>query len=181
MEGENMRTILLSVFLGMLLLLSACSSPDVTDFESCVAAGNPIMESFPRQCSANGETFVEDIELDDKACTREYMPVCGKVQVQCITTPCDPITTTFPNRCEAERAGAFDIIEGACVDEEIDLGAACQSADATWLPEFMECEYLSKEQCTALGGTFNECASACRNDPEAVICTLQCVPVCSFA
>ncbi|MDP2650308.1 MAG: PKD domain-containing protein [bacterium] len=34
----------------------------VTDFESCVAAGNAVMESYPRQCrSADGRLFVEVI------------------------------------------------------------------------------------------------------------------------
>jgi hypothetical protein len=35
----------------------------VASFEECVAAGNPVMESYPRQCrhEATGELFVEDI------------------------------------------------------------------------------------------------------------------------
>lgn len=33
----------------------------ITDFNSCVAAGNPIMESYPRQCAAFGKTYVEEI------------------------------------------------------------------------------------------------------------------------
>ncbi|PIS04549.1 MAG: hypothetical protein COT81_05895 [Candidatus Buchananbacteria bacterium CG10_big_fil_rev_8_21_14_0_10_42_9] len=33
----------------------------VDSFERCVAAGNPVMESYPRQCRHNGETFTEDI------------------------------------------------------------------------------------------------------------------------
>ncbi|QSH39304.1 peptidoglycan-binding protein [Candidatus Kaiserbacteria bacterium] len=33
----------------------------VTDFTSCVSAGNPVMESYPRQCAHNGRTFVEVI------------------------------------------------------------------------------------------------------------------------
>jgi hypothetical protein len=34
----------------------------ITNFEECAAAGNPIMESYPRQCRADGKTFVEVIE-----------------------------------------------------------------------------------------------------------------------
>ena len=34
---------------------------EVNNFEDCVSAGNPVMESYPRQCMANGETFIEDI------------------------------------------------------------------------------------------------------------------------
>lgn len=33
----------------------------ISDFDSCVAAGNPVMESYPRQCSANGKIFSEVI------------------------------------------------------------------------------------------------------------------------
>lgn len=34
----------------------------VTDFESCITAGNPVMESYPRQCkTADGRSFTEDI------------------------------------------------------------------------------------------------------------------------
>jgi hypothetical protein len=31
-------------------------------FEECVMAGNPVMESYPRQCRSNGRTFVEDVK-----------------------------------------------------------------------------------------------------------------------
>jgi hypothetical protein len=31
------------------------------DFDSCLSAGYPIMESYPRQCRAGDQTFVEDI------------------------------------------------------------------------------------------------------------------------
>ena len=35
---------------------------EVSNFEECVAAGNAIMESWPRQCrTEDGQTFVEDI------------------------------------------------------------------------------------------------------------------------
>jgi len=34
----------------------------ITSFEECVAAGNPVMESYPRQCRADGQLFVEDID-----------------------------------------------------------------------------------------------------------------------
>lgn len=31
------------------------------DFETCAALGNPVMESYPRQCRADGETFTENV------------------------------------------------------------------------------------------------------------------------
>lgn len=33
----------------------------VTSFNECVEAGNPVMESYPRQCRHGGQTFVENI------------------------------------------------------------------------------------------------------------------------
>jgi len=36
-------------------------SSEISNFDECVAAGNAILESYPRQCKANGQTFVEGI------------------------------------------------------------------------------------------------------------------------
>ena len=50
------------------LLVSGCAlvtPTKITNFEECVAAGNPAMESHPRQCRADGQTFIE--ELDQSA------------------------------------------------------------------------------------------------------------------
>jgi len=33
----------------------------ITDFEECIAAGNPAMESYPRQCSNGEQTFTEQL------------------------------------------------------------------------------------------------------------------------
>ena len=33
----------------------------VTNFKECIEAGNPAMESYPRQCRANGKSFTENI------------------------------------------------------------------------------------------------------------------------
>ena len=51
----------------------------------------------------------------NKACTREYAPVCGLVQVQCFTTPCNPVPETFSNGCSACSAGnVISYTEGQC-------------------------------------------------------------------
>lgn len=52
---------------------------DVTNFAECVRAGNPVMESYPRQCrTSDGETFVEDIgnrlEKQDLIWVEEPLP-----------------------------------------------------------------------------------------------------------
>jgi hypothetical protein len=43
--------------------------------------------------------------------------VCGKINVQCITTPCDPVEETFSSRYEAEQRDAFDIRDGECITD----------------------------------------------------------------
>lgn len=59
---------------------------------------------------------------------------------------------------------------------------ACVSSEGgRWLQEYNECEYLPKQQCEELGGEYNECASACRHDPDAMMCILMCVQVCQFS
>lgn len=97
----------------------------IDSFEECVAAGNPVMESYPRQCkTSDGKNFVEEAN-----------------------------TTLNPEQL-------------------------CHTYGGNWLQEFNECETISKEQCSIMDGTFNECESACRHQPDSKVCTLQCVPVC---
>ncbi len=48
------------------------------------------------------------------ACTMEYAPVCGSIQVQCITAPCYPVRETFGNKCIANAAAATNITIGEC-------------------------------------------------------------------
>jgi hypothetical protein len=56
----------------------------------------------------------------------EISPVCGKITVQCITTPCDPVEQTFQNICKAKEANAFEIKKGPC--EEVTNFEECISA-----------------------------------------------------
>ncbi len=51
---------------------------------------------------------------ESMACTREYAPVCGVVQVQCIKAPCNPVRETFSNSCMANMVHATDVTVGAC-------------------------------------------------------------------
>jgi len=57
----------------------------------------------------------------------------------------------------------------------------CELFAGTWLSEYKECEGISERDCLSRGGYFNECASACRHNPGAEVCTMQCIPVCEYA
>jgi hypothetical protein len=90
--------------------------------------------------------------------------VCGMLVSACVAVPAPaPAPTPAPN--PVDRAA----MEKACTD-----------AGGKYLALFNECEDVSGAACTAMGGSFDECASACRHAPEAVMCTAQCVPVCSL-
>lgn len=56
--------LLIFFLLGIGFYLIANNSSEITNFEECMAAGNPAMESYPRQCRdpLSGQTFVEVIE-----------------------------------------------------------------------------------------------------------------------
>ena len=59
----------------------------------------------------------------------------------------------------------------------------CYSYQGKWIAEYKECTLLETPlQCSLLGGVYNECASACRHDPDFpnVACTDNCVEVCSI-
>jgi len=86
---------------------------------------------------------------------------------------------------QAEYSVTFHI-ESMFVDT-IDTGSPVADADAScterggnWDPTYQECLGIDASACSAIGGNFSECASACRNDPTAEVCTTQCVQVCDI-
>lgn len=54
------------------------------------------------------------------ACTKEYKPVCGSKTIYCITTPCNPILSTYGNTCMMQADGATFAYEGQCRTETSD-------------------------------------------------------------
>lgn len=80
-------------------------------------------------------------------CTKEYMPVCGQVQVQCIKAPCHPVQETFGNACMAKAVWATDITQGECTTNtgtvigwDKDEYGCLVSAGYSW--------NIAKQQCT---------------------------------
>jgi hypothetical protein len=73
----------------------------------------------------------------------------------------------------------------AIVKEPIESNVSkisCEKSGGVWFFDNNVCEInsLSQSECVARGGEFNECASACRHDPKAEMCTMQCVLTCTF-
>jgi hypothetical protein len=115
-----------------------------------------------------------------RECPEVYVATCGwyNQDIQCTTHPC---AFTYANSCEAcndEKVAYWT--EGPCPRTDAELQSICDNANGTWLSGTKECEGMSQTQCSLMNGEFNECASACRNDPNVQVCTLQCIPVCQF-
>lgn len=88
---------------------------------------------------------------------------------------------SFYKNNEKQINSEMNYIDDSVVGEESPaLRDACAFAGGNWLADFSQCEYVDETWCLDNGGVFSECESACRNNPEAEICTLQCVPVCQL-
>lgn len=83
-------------------------------------AGIPGSNGLPENTVATATIYVGD---DNVVCTKEYAPVCGSKQVQCITTPCNPVQQTYSNRCTLNADGATFLYEGQCRDTNTDPSA----------------------------------------------------------
>lgn len=55
------------------------------------------------------------VDSDNAACIEIFTPVCGKVNIVCITTPCKPIEQTFSNDCYLnQNPNASFLRDGEC-------------------------------------------------------------------
>lgn len=106
----------------------------ITNFEECIAAGNPAMESYPRQCKdpITDTTFTETIkhictqdEKESDICTMEYNPVCGEIALN----TGEKTYKTYSNGCSAcSDMNVVSHMQGECekkifvIDEETITG-----------------------------------------------------------
>ncbi|HPS21622.1 MAG TPA: MliC family protein [Candidatus Paceibacterota bacterium] len=83
----------------------------------------------------------------------------------------------WEEKCEVTNSSDAKIILDATNKK-----VSCESNGGVWYSDNNTCEInsLSETSCIAKGGEFNSCASACRHDPKAEICTMQCVLTCTF-
>lgn len=62
LAGVVAMVVLALIVIGYYVVLPMFSSHQaVTNFDQCAATGQPILESYPRQCNYNGQNFVEDV------------------------------------------------------------------------------------------------------------------------
>ncbi len=55
-----------------------------------------------------------------EACIEIYAPVCAQVQVECVTTPCNPVPQTYPNSCFAcAENRVISYTDGSCAGDAV--------------------------------------------------------------
>ena len=129
--------------------------------------GNQHWYGIPRIMPASvvGEGVEMDMGIMDvTVVSNEVVPIRDNL---------DLTAETLPNDLEAQITTTSGSINN--------LQEQCELNGGNWLEEFAQCEFLEPTMCSQLGGEFNECGSACRNDPHAEFCTLQCVPYCDLS
>ncbi len=147
------------LFLIVVLFISGCTVVD--DFESCVKAGNPVMESYPRQCTHNGVTYVEFIETEwwDDAIWLMQHEIDGYY-------------------------GCFGCNDMLCVDPVPEMVQVDETSEMYCSSEF-EIIGLSKEEiCENAGGMIkefpNSCGDSCEVNryPEVISCAAVITDAC---
>ena len=100
--------------------MPVCGNDDQTYGNKCQACASEAVEYWMAgECQPKGGKLkaIDCTEPRPEACTREYIPVCGQVQVECITAPCDQVMQTFGNKCEAcSNERTISYTEGACLN-----------------------------------------------------------------
>lgn len=124
----------------------------------------------------------------EQACTTDAMmcpdgTAVGRTGPNCSFAPCPQATSSEEveaNPLPAPQDGSqldMGVGDGSLPQAS---GQACIREGGTWDPQYEECVGVRPAQCQTIGGVYNECASACRHNPEAEVCTLQCVQVCQM-
>lgn len=104
------------------------NAPVVTNFEECIAAGNPAMESWPRRCRTEDKTFIEYIGNEIE-----------KIDLIRLNTPRPNLIVSSPLIIEGEARG-FWFFEGdfpvVITDwDGLIIGESFASAKGEWMTE----------------------------------------------
>lgn len=119
----------------------------VTNFEECVAAGNTVMESYPAQCRANGQTFTQDIGNEI-----EKMDLIQITQPRPNTAITSPLTVQGNARGSWFFEGTFEVY---VLDENgTEIARSFAQAQDDWMTEdfvYYESNLMFEKPTTAKG------------------------------
>ncbi|MCK9360839.1 hypothetical protein M0Q28_01260 [Patescibacteria group bacterium] len=117
---------------------SGTMDPSITNFQQCADAGNPIMESYPRQCrTPDGRNFVEEIPVPTK--------------------PSASGTDCLPAGCSG--------VVCADADEAANIVTTCEYRQEYACYKLTKCERQASGQC---GWTKTAGFNACLSNPPAL-------------
>lgn len=128
----------------------------VNSFEACVAAGHPVMESYPRQCSVpGGQTFTEDIEEEEPA---EGMQPPGEYESEggvqlSLDSPSDLSNLSSPVTVSGEVPGTWAFEGDFPVELRNQDGQTIASAPGTLEGDWMSQEHVPFEAKLEFTGT----------------------------
>ncbi len=110
--------------------IQPATTPIISNFEECAAAGNPVMESYPRQCrTKDGRLFVE--EIPDQATSTSAMSANGCAVAGCSAQLCvsaDEATTIITDCVYRAEYGCYK--EAVC---EPQTDGKCGWTQTAWL------------------------------------------------
>lgn len=76
-------------------------------------------------------------------------------------------------------AAGFLLVAACATEANQDHAKSCTASGGKWIADTRECEIGKAGWCKVRSGTFDRCASACRNTRQQV-CIMACVPVCKL-
>jgi hypothetical protein len=117
MKSPN-KTLMIAILLvtvvgiiGWFIVSGQRTTQSVETFEECVAAGNPVMKSYPEQCFANGKLYINEKQTLEEATTIEGI-------IERIESDCEPILALddFGNVIQLEEpvicdGGSFIVVD----------------------------------------------------------------------
>lgn len=127
-------------------------------------------------------SFAFTAHAEEKACTKDYRPVCAEVQVQCIKAPCPPIQETFSNKCMMENNSLAKFKHEWTCKADTSVGmpnpASVYCEENGWKLNLEKglCVFPEGNSCEEWAFFRGECSRFVEDDQR--ICTMEYAPVC---
>lgn len=134
---------ILLVAVGVWIIVNATSAKAITNYDECVAAGNPTLKIYPGKCiTKDGQTFVQIIPgiTTFEQCAQYY-----------------PVMESYPEQCHTPDGRNFvrditgDLLKGHCATT-ISVEGAPNNPDP-YMHQREECGKLKTERECENGGT----------------------------